>query len=157
MRIAKIFLQEILPCPRAIAVGSSAVGQNHELVGIRVVLSPFGVEPVRDTIHSERWGVAGISDKDGTAIGLQIVDSIGHRPALGLRPEVMIVDPCWGLAPDGPGVGESPDQFFLLGVHTNTPMPFARQSSIRAKIFKNCSSRSGGAVRLRHFQFTRGE
>jgi len=79
----------------------------------------LGLEPVRDTIYGECGGVAGVSDKDGAAIGLQVVDSVGHRPALGLRPEVMIVDPCWGLTPEGPGIGKLPDQFFLLGIHTD--------------------------------------
>ena len=51
MRVAEDFLLEVLPGPCTITVGSHTFGQNHELVGIGVPPSAFGIEPVHNTIH----------------------------------------------------------------------------------------------------------
>ncbi|MCY3615676.1 MAG: hypothetical protein OXH03_11385, partial [Bacteroidetes bacterium] len=58
MRVAEGFLLEVLPGPCTITVGSHTFGQNHELVGIGVPPSAFGIEPVHNTIHRKLWRIA---------------------------------------------------------------------------------------------------
>jgi len=59
------------------------------------------------------------SEKDGAAIGQQIVDTVRNGHTGGVGAEVVVVDQHRSAIPLNPGVFEVADQFAFFGIHAN--------------------------------------
>ena len=57
--------------------------------------------------------------KNGAAIGQQIVDAVRDGYTDGVRAEVMVIDRYRGAIPLGAGVLEVADQFSFFGIHAD--------------------------------------
>ena len=117
--VAQDLLQGVLPSAGAAAVAAAAVSDDQQGGGPGVAGAALGAPPGFDAVDSEAGGVGGIADTDAAAVGLHVVDAVGHGAALGEGAEVVVEDfRCLAL-PSGPGVAEHADKFLLLGIDTD--------------------------------------
>ena len=70
-------------------------------------------------MSGEGGGIVRDSEKDGAAIGQQIVDAVRNSHTGGVGAEVVVVDQHRSAIPLNPGVFEVAHQFALLGIHTD--------------------------------------
>ena len=114
--VAQDVLQGMLPSPRAAAVAAAAVGEDQQGGGAGVAVAALEAPPEFDAVDGEEGGVGGVADADGAAVGVEVVDAVGHGEAVGEGAEVVVED-CGGvLLPVGAGIVEQADEFLFLGV-----------------------------------------
>ena len=117
-RAGEFLLQEVFPGPRPAAVAAAGVGENHQLGGIGITHPALGLPPLGNALGGELRRVVRAADAEAASVGMQIVDAIRHRQAVGQGAKVMVMNRLGCAAPLGAGVLEPSDEFFFLGVHT---------------------------------------
>ena len=90
-RIAELSLEVGFPEPAARPIAAAVVGQDEQLTGAVVMVGTFAAPPLGDGMSGKARRVVGDADKDGAAVGEQIVDAVGDRHPDGIRAEVVVV------------------------------------------------------------------
>jgi hypothetical protein len=108
-----------LPGMAPTTIAATGVGENEELAGVAVAERGFPLPPVGDGMSGEGEGIVRDPEKDGAAIGQQIVDAVrnGHSEEVGA--EVVVVDQYRRAIPLGVSVVEVAHQFSLFDIHAN--------------------------------------
>lgn len=86
------------------------------------------VPPFTDGVDCEVRRVVGHSDENGTAIGLHVVDAIGHCKTLSHGTKIMVMHRDGFLIPGGTGVLEAANEFLLLGIHADDRRAMIREA-----------------------------
>ena len=88
MAVAQDALRGVLPSAGAAAVAAAAVGEDQEGGGLGIAGAALGAQTGLDAVDGEAGGVGGIDNTDAAAVGLHVVDAVGHGAALGEGAEV---------------------------------------------------------------------
>jgi hypothetical protein len=117
--VGELRLEFGLPGMAPTTIAATGVGEKEELAGATIAERAFPFPPTRDGRSSEGGGIVRDSEKDGAAIGQQIVDAVRNGHTGGVRAEVVVIDQYRRAIPLGAGVVEVAHQFALFGIHAD--------------------------------------
>jgi len=83
--IAELFLEGALPCGDAVSVATAAVGEDEDAVGMGVAVGALALPPQSEGVARELGCVVGGADEYVTAVGRDVVDTVGDGPRRGRR------------------------------------------------------------------------
>ena len=142
--VAELFLQLVLPEAGATAIAAPGIGQDQQVLGRAMQRLADRRPPTGDHVHRELGRIGRGTDIDGTLIVGDVIDTVGHCPALGIGWEVMHIDGGGFQTPGGAGILEIADQLLLLGVDADGwPPRGGKRRGVGTGICSNWALRSG--------------
>ncbi len=117
--VGELLLEFGLPDMATTTIAATGVGEDEELASATVTERAFPFPPAGDGMSGEGGGIVRDSEKDGAAMGQQIVDAVRNGHTSGVRAEVVVVDQHRRAIPLGAGVLEVAHQLALLGIHAD--------------------------------------
>ena len=82
--VAQLLLELVLPGTASGGVAASCVGQDEDMLCLRIGASSLWLPPIPNGGGRESGGFMGDTDEHGAAVGLEVIDSIPNRHASGL-------------------------------------------------------------------------
>ena len=90
--VTKRDLELMFPQASPVAVTATAVSQDKQMVGIRILFGSDLCPPCADRVYGELRRVTGGADADETVVTEGIVDAIGNSHPFGIGRKVMVKD-----------------------------------------------------------------
>lgn len=112
--IANPILQGLFPGAATGAVASARIGQDENLVRLRIAQTSLVAPPLSNRIDGEVRRVMADAHEHRPAVGLEIVDAARGSQRFGLGAKIVIFDGLRLAVPLGAGIFEVAGQFFLF-------------------------------------------
>src|ERR1700730_16277139 len=117
--IREVLLQLLFPHARTTTITASAVSQNQDLLGLGIGHLPLILPPTGKSSNRKCGRVSRRADVHRPTIAKHIIDAVRNCFSYGILRKVMGIDRFWSLFPCSSSVLKIPDQFLLLGIHTD--------------------------------------
>src|SRR6266545_3067672 len=90
--VGNVRLQVVFPDPRAGTVAAATIGFNQQLGRQWIAAAPLSGTPVRNVVDRKPGRIGRLPHIDGSAIRLQIINAVWHRPSQRIVRKIVGVD-----------------------------------------------------------------
>lgn len=124
--IRKGDLQPMLPKSDAISVTSTAVGQNKQSIGCRILNRADLLPPIADGCHGEFSGIAACAQIHEPLVAKKVVYAVRNGDSLGIGGKIVVQHRSRLLTPATFRLMKRTDKFTTFSIHTDYRQPFSR-------------------------------